>query len=72
MIKTEMRAAKKMRVSPKNQGEYLECRLEFHEGSPIAFRLEPKGAMTLMVALQAYQKRWHWPIPMIRIFRAKK
>ena len=58
--------ARRMHLRPTSKGEVLTCRLEFVAHPPIEFEMTSHGAMVLMQALRHYQRKHHWPIPMVR------
>lgn len=71
-MKKQTSKVRRLQLTPRGADEPILCRLEMTDDSSISFEMDSKAAMTVMVALQAYQKRYHWPIPMKRVFRAKE
>jgi hypothetical protein len=58
--------AKRMTLKPTAEAESLVCHLEFQQHPPIVFRMDARGAMVLMLSLRHYQRKHHWPIPLVR------
>jgi hypothetical protein len=53
--------------SPAPQGRGVSIRLWFSSGEAVEFLLPAKGAVSVMRVLSAYQKKYHWPIPLTKI-----
>jgi hypothetical protein len=66
------RAASGLHLVPDQKGEYLDCHLSFQKHPPIDFEMDVKAAMTLMLSLRHYQRKYRWPIPMIRFSTSQK
>jgi hypothetical protein len=58
--------AKRMTLKTTAKGESLECHLEFQQHPPIVFEMDARGAMVLMLSLRHFQRKHHWPIPLVR------
>jgi hypothetical protein len=58
--------AKRMTLKPTAGGESLKCHLEFQQHPPIAFEMDARGAMVLMLSLRHFQRKHRWPIPLVR------
>ncbi len=56
-----------VRVTPDPENGAVSFRLEPPLSQAIEFQLSATQAMVLMRALQAYQRRYHWPIPFFRM-----
>jgi hypothetical protein len=63
--------ASECRVMPNGDRKSLRFRLDFPISQSIEFALDAKQAGTLLVALQAYQKKYRWPVPQIDISDTK-
>ncbi len=60
------RAVSQIRLVPEPKGEFLNCHLIFQKHPPIEFEMDAKAAMTLMLSLRHFQRKYRWPIPMVR------
>lgn len=56
-----------LRLTPNDPPGFLAIRLKMQQGATVHVSIPVKSAMTMMRALQAYQRKYRWPIPMTKI-----